>query len=74
MVWGQTKASVIQKSVELKNTEDIPTSLLQNHDDCVFVVDDATASELTRFKSLWLTREFEWTPMMIHHAVTNLVF
>ena len=72
MAWGQTKAPVIQKAVELDDTEDIPASLLQNHDDCSFVVDEAAASELTRFKSPWLTGECEWTPKMVRRAVTNL--
>jgi glucosamine-6-phosphate deaminase len=72
MAWGQTKAPVIQKSVELDDTEDIPASLLQNHDDCTFIVDEAAASELTRFKSPWLTGECEWTPQMVRRAVTNL--
>jgi glucosamine-6-phosphate deaminase len=72
MAWGQTKAPVIQKAVELDDTEDIPASLLQNHDDCTFVVDEAAASELTRFKSPWLTGECEWTPKMVRRAVTNL--
>jgi glucosamine-6-phosphate deaminase len=72
MAWGQTKAPVIQKAVELDDTEDIPASLLQNHDDCVFVVDESAACELTRFKSPWLTGECEWTPAMVRRAVTNL--
>ncbi len=72
MAWGQTKAPVIQKAVELDDTEDIPASLLQNHDDCSFVVDEAAACELTRFKSPWLTGECEWTPKMVRRAVTNL--
>jgi glucosamine-6-phosphate deaminase len=72
MAWGQTKAPVIQKSVELDDTEEIPASLLQNHDDCTFIVDEAAASELTRFKSPWLTGECEWTPKMVRRAVTNL--
>ena len=72
MAWGQTKAPVIQKATELDDTEDIPASLLQNHDDCTFVVDEAAASELTRFKSPWLTGECEWTPKMVRRAVTNL--
>jgi glucosamine-6-phosphate deaminase len=72
MAWGQTKAPVIQKAVELDDTEDIPASLLQNHDDCTFVVDEAAASELTRFKSPWLTGECEWAPKMVRRAVINL--
>jgi glucosamine-6-phosphate deaminase len=72
MAWGQTKAPVIQKATELDDTEDIPASLLQNHDDCTFIVDETAASELTRFKSPWLTGECEWTPTMVRRAVTNL--
>ncbi len=72
MAWGQTKAPVIQRAVEGESTEDIPASLLQNHDDCSFVVDETAASELTRFKSPWLTGECEWTPKMVKRAVTNM--
>lgn len=72
MAWGQTKAPVIQKASELDDTEDIPASLLQNHDDCTFVVDEMAASELTRFKSPWLTGECDWTPKMVRRAVANL--
>jgi glucosamine-6-phosphate deaminase len=72
MAWGQTKAGVIQKAVEADDTEDIPASLLQNHDDCTFVVDEMAASELTRFKSPWLTGECEWTAKMVKRAVTNM--
>ncbi len=72
MAWGKTKAPVIQKSVEGKPTEEVPASLLQNHDDCTFVVDEFAASELTRFKSPWLTGECEWTPNIIKSAVISL--
>ena len=72
MAWGQGKAPVIKKSVEDDDTEEIPASLLQNHDHCTFVIDEAAAGELTRFKSPWLTGECEWTPKMIKSAVINL--
>lgn len=72
MAWGPNKAPVIQKAVELDDTEDIPASLLQNHDDCTFILDKPAASELTRFKSPWLTGECEWTVKMIKRAVINL--
>ena len=72
MGWGQTKAPVIKKSVEGIATEEIPASLLQNHDNCMFVLDEAAASELTRFKSPWLTGECEWAPQMIKNAVISL--
>jgi glucosamine-6-phosphate deaminase len=72
MAWGNTKAAVIKKAVEDDDTEDVPASLLQNHDDCTFVIDETAAAELTRFKSPWLTGECEWTPTMIKKAVVNL--
>ena len=72
MAWGKTKAPVIQKAVEGKPTEEIPASLLQHHDDCSFVLDEFAASELTRFKSPWLTGECEWTPKMIKKAVISM--
>lgn len=72
MGWGSAKAPVIKKAVEDDDTEQVPASLLQNHDDVLFVVDDAAAAELTRNKSPWLTGECEWTPAMIKKAVVNM--
>ena len=71
MGWG-FKASIIAKSVEGGVTEQVPASLLQQHNDCLFVVDDQAASELTRVKTPWLTGEIEWTPKMIRRAVINM--
>ncbi len=72
MAWGQIKAPVIQKAVEGNVTEQIPASLLQQHNDCTFVADEMAASELTRFKSPWLTGETAWTPQLIRKAVVNM--
>src|SRR5580704_6554749 len=72
MAWGQTKAQVIQKAVEGHVTEQIPASLLQQHNDCLFITDEAAAAELTRFKSPWLTGETAWTPAVIRKAVVNM--
>ena len=72
MAWGQTKAPVIQKAVEEDDTEEIPASLLQNHDDCTFVIDEACAGELSRFKKPWLTGECVWTNKIVRRAVVNL--
>ena len=72
MAWGQTKAPVIQKAVEEDDTEEIPASLLQNHDDCTFVIDEGCAGELARFKKPWLTGECVWTNNMIKRAVVGL--
>ena len=69
MAWGPAKAPVLKKAVEEDATEIVPASLLQNHDNVTFVVDDAAAAELTRNKSPWLTGDCEWTPHMIKKAV-----
>ncbi len=72
MAWGPSKAPVIQKSIEGHLTEQIPASLLQQHPDALFVVDEQAAAELTRFKSPWLTGEIEWTPKVTKRAVVNM--
>jgi len=72
MAWGPTKAPVVKKAVEDDDTDYVPASLLQTHDDVTFVVDEAAAAELTRNKSPWLTGDCEWTPKMIKRAVVNM--
>ncbi len=68
MGWGP-KASIVAKAVEGHVTEQIPASILQQHNDCTFVVDEMAAAELTRIKSPWLTGECIWTTQMIKRAV-----
>ncbi len=71
MAWGM-KAPIVLKSVEGHVTEQIPASILQQHNDCTFILDETAANELTRIKSPWLTGECEWTPLMIKRAVVNM--
>ena len=72
LAWGPAKSPVVQKSVEGPVTEQVPASLLQQHPDCIFVVDESAAADLTRNKSPWLTGDIEWTPAMIKKAVVNM--
>jgi glucosamine-6-phosphate deaminase len=72
MAWGQIKAPIIKAAVEDDDSEAVPASLLQTHDDVVFVVDETAATELTRFKSPWLTGDCIWTDAMIKKAVVNM--
>lgn len=71
LAWGD-KASIVAKSIEGDVTEQIPATVLQNHDDCTFVIDELASSELTRNKAPWLTGSNEWTPNMIKTAVISL--
>jgi glucosamine-6-phosphate deaminase len=71
MGWGQ-KAAIVARSVEGNVTEQVPASILQQHSDCTFIVDDPAAAELTRIKSPWLTGDCIWTTQMIKRAVINM--
>lgn len=71
LAWGN-KADIVAKSVEGDVTEQIPASVLQNHDDCTYIIDEFAASELTRHKAPWLTGSCEWTPQNIKKAVIEL--
>lgn len=48
MAYGQEKADAIKATVEGPVTEDVPASVLQNHDDVVLIIDEAAASKLTK--------------------------
>ncbi|MCW3088655.1 MAG: nagB, partial [Sediminibacterium sp.] len=71
MGWGQ-KAAIIARSAEGDVSEQVPASILQQHNDCTFIVDEAAAADLTRIKSPWLTGECVWTPQMIKRAVVHM--
>lgn len=72
LAWGSHKAKIVRTSVEGHSTDQVPASLLQQHRNCVFVVDEQAAAELTRYKEPWLTGDCEWTPKLIRKAVTGL--
>jgi glucosamine-6-phosphate deaminase len=72
MAWGPAKTAVVQKAVEDNVTEQIPASLLQQHNDSLFILDETAAADLTRFKSPWLTGDIDWTPKMVRKAVVNM--
>jgi glucosamine-6-phosphate deaminase len=71
MAWGNSKADVIQKAVEGPATEEVPASLLQQHEDTLFVTDQAAASLLARFTAPWLMGDCEWTKEFIRKAVVG---
>jgi glucosamine-6-phosphate deaminase len=71
LAWGN-KAEIVAKAVEGDISEQVPASVLQNHDDCTFIIDEYAAVELTRNKAPWLTGTIEWTPQMIKKAVIKL--
>ena len=44
--YGKSKADAIKKMVEGEPTEEVPASVLQNHDDAIVIVDEDAASLL----------------------------
>lgn len=72
MAWGEGKAAVIKKAIEGEITDQVPSSFLQKHSDCLVVLDDAAASELVRVKTPWLLESIDWTPKLIRKAVVWL--
>jgi glucosamine-6-phosphate deaminase len=72
LAWGLHKAPVVRKAVEEHVTEQVPASILQEHPNCTFVMDEVAAQELTRNKSPWLTGEIEWNEKAIRRAVCTM--
>lgn len=48
MAYGAEKAEAIKATVEGPVTEEVPASVLQNHDHVVLILDEAAASQLTK--------------------------
>jgi glucosamine-6-phosphate deaminase len=72
MAWGEGKAAVIKKAVEGPVTDQIPSSFLQKHPDCLVVLDDAASSELVRKKTPWILDIVEWDDKLVRKAVVWL--
>jgi glucosamine-6-phosphate deaminase len=75
MAWGEGKARVVREAIEGPITAAVAASFLQQHADAQFVLDEAAAAELTRFKSPWLTgAALTWDMPTIRKAVIWLAF
>lgn len=72
MAWGEGKAEIIKSAVEGPVTEQVPASFLQAHPNTTFVIDEASAQQLTKYKFPWLVETVAWDNTMIRKAVTQL--
>ena len=72
MAWGEGKAGVIKKAVEGPISDQIPSSFLQKHNDCLVILDEAASSQLVRIKTPWLLDSIEWNDSLIRKAVVWL--
>jgi glucosamine-6-phosphate deaminase len=60
MAWSAKKAPIIKKAVEGEISGEVPATYLQLSDHVEFVLDEAAASELTRFDTPWLVKDCSW--------------
>lgn len=72
MAWGKGKAAAIQGTIEGKVSEDLPASALQLHPHTLFVLDEAAATQLTRFQAPWLGGRCRWDLKLMKKAVIQL--
>jgi glucosamine-6-phosphate deaminase len=72
LAWGEGKSGIVKASVEGPQTNQVPASFLQEHNNVVFVLDKEAASKLTRINSPWLVEKISWSDKMIRKAVVGL--
>ena len=69
MAFGEHKASIIRRAIEGRMTEEIAASFLQTHGNTQFILDEASAAELTDVKTPWLLGHIEWSPETTKRAL-----
>jgi glucosamine-6-phosphate deaminase len=74
MAWGQHKAEIVREAAEGGVTPQITASFLQEHDNVHFVIDEAAAGALTRYRTPWLLGALsdlgmEWDPATMRRAI-----
>ena len=74
---GEHKAAIVARTVEGEISADVPATYLQDHDNCLMVLDAAASSALTRVRTPWIVGSLEeqglsWNDAMIRRAVTWL--
>ena len=74
MAFGEHKAGIVRRAVQGDVTTSVSASYLQRHPAVRFVLDPASAAELTRFKTPWLLGTIEqfglkWDEKLTRRAV-----
>ncbi len=68
LAFGEHKASVVAQAVEGPVTPAVAASFLQSHPNAQFILDEAAAAELTRYKTPWAVGAVDWNDAMIRKA------
>ena len=69
MAWGLGKSNAVKKAVELKQSVKVPASLLQSHNNVTFILDESSASLLTRISQPWEVGQQANDEEMINRAI-----
>lgn len=74
MAWGQHKAGIVRTAVEGEVTPQVTASFLQEHEQVRFVIDQAAAGALTRYRTPWQLGSLEdqglaWDKRMTRRAI-----
>ena len=70
--WGESKATIIKKTIEGPVTDNNPASCLQHHTNVKAIIDLSSAYELTRISHPWLVTKCEWDNKLIRRAIVWL--
>lgn len=74
MAWGQHKAEIVASAIEGEVTSRVSASYLQEHPNALFILDEAAAGSLTRYRTPWLVGPLEdqglaWDEGMTRRAI-----
>lgn len=73
MALGEGKAGIIARTIEGTISSEVPATFLQKHPNTLFILDNASSSDLTRVKTPWLTDFCDWNdPRLLRRAVVWL--
>jgi glucosamine-6-phosphate deaminase len=77
LAFGEHKASIVARAVEGEVTAEVTATYLQDHEDCLMVLDQAAAGQLTRIQTPWLVGPLDemglgWSDSMLRRAVNWL--
>jgi glucosamine-6-phosphate deaminase len=77
MAFGEHKAPIVARAVEGEVSAEVTATYLQDHENCLMVLDEAAAGRLTRIQTPWLVGPLDelglsWSDSMLRRAVTWL--
>ena len=72
LAFGENKAAIVARTIEGGVNAAVPATYLQRHDNAEFVIDQASAAQLTHVRAPWMTDDVVWDSDMVRLAVISL--